>query len=170
MLDYVKNNVKEKDLKKKNHLKIFNIFSDTFTIVKNDIIRVFHNFFPFLSDYEILKKHCNALFVPEYSIDTHESLRHRCALAIDYLSLLGTRGLLIEYLDIFFHDRYSILETPRMGWQLGFRTLGIDTFLWGNRGFRIYITNLTASEKKKTEEFLDNFLEADIEFYVLNRN
>jgi hypothetical protein len=74
MLDYVKNSVKEKDLKKKNHLKIFNIFSDIFTIVKNDIIRIFHNFFPFLSEYTTLKKPCNALFIPEYSIDTYDSL------------------------------------------------------------------------------------------------
>jgi hypothetical protein len=170
MIDEIKDNVSRNDFKKKNYFKIFSLFAKIFDQVLVDIKITTFNFHPFLCDFKTLKKHRKALFIPQYPLDTEDVLRERVSTAADYLENIGNKGPLVEYLEAVFKNRYSYIELPRGSWRLGFSRLGENTYLFSIRGFRLYIDDLTASEKQMVEAFLDDFLEKDIEFYVFERN
>ena len=61
MKDWIKKNIDPPGLEKKNRGSLFALIGRVFGIVRDDAVKAFHAFFPFLADEEKLREHGSSL-------------------------------------------------------------------------------------------------------------
>ena len=133
MKDWIKKIIDPPGMEKKNRSSLFSLIGRIFGIVRDDAVKAFYAFFPYLSDSEKLKEHANSLLIPEIPYDTEDELRERVSTASFYLARAGERGYILEQLTAHFGDRYIIrdeflnvyvkildLEDEDLAWIMGF--------------------------------------------------
>jgi hypothetical protein len=107
---WIQKNINPPGMHKKNRGSLFSVSGRVFGIVRNDAIKTFNAFFPYLSDSKKLKEHADCLLIPEIPYDSEEELRDRVAAASFYLMRAGERGYCLEQLTAHFGDRYITSE------------------------------------------------------------
>lgn len=147
--DFIKEN--EPFAQKENFSKIFVAIAGVFNIVLNDVKLTINNFFPFLSDSEYLEKHRISYSILKFINYTEEDIRNKTTNAYETNYNWGKRKILFEYLNIYFPKRFYINESPT----------GIE------RGFILYIQDITDEEFELLTEFLEKFIDPDC-FYIIN--
>ena len=167
--DYIENAIKPEGFSKPNYNKLYKAIAKVYDNILDDVKNTIYNFFPLLSDEETLEKHRIAFNIPKYLNEEENETRERIANAFNYLEKLAFKSLLNEYLDAYFENRYTYKETKTTSWRLNLHNLGVDTYLFSIAGFRIYIDNITSSKKAMLSNFLDMFLEADVEYKIFDR-
>jgi hypothetical protein len=110
MKDWIRKNIDPPGLEKKNRGSLFSLIGRVFGIVRDDAVKTFNAFFPYLADPEKLREHGKALFVPELPYDTEAEYRDRVAAASFYLMRAGERAYIIDQLREHFGDRYILKE------------------------------------------------------------
>jgi hypothetical protein len=110
MKDWIRKNIDPPGLEKKNRGSLFSLVGRVFGIVRDDAVKAFNAFFPYLADPEKLREHGRALSVPELPYDTEAEYRDRVATASFYLMRAGERSYIHEQLQAHFGDRYILKE------------------------------------------------------------
>jgi hypothetical protein len=110
MKEWIKKNINPPGMEKKNRASLFSFIGRVFGIVKNDAIKAFNAFFPYLSDPEKLREHGDALSVPELPYDTEAEYRDRVSTASFYLMRAGERAYIHEQLQAHFGEEYLLRE------------------------------------------------------------
>lgn len=159
-------NINPPGSEKKNRGAIYRTIGRIGQQVKDDAIRVLHNFFPLLAEETVLEEHARAFSIPRFSFDTQEDFRQRVATAGKFLERQGERALLLEFLDQLVPARYKLIEYPQMGFQIGYSRLGYSP-LGGGCMLFIKVTNLTPQEYENIYVILDNILDPDISINVV---
>lgn len=166
--DYIKDVIKPEGFEKKNLNKLYKAIARIFDVVINDSNEVINNFYSFFANEQNLEKQRISCGVFKLKNENIEIIRDRLVNLFKYFEALGFKWFFINFMELTFKDRYSYIEIPNQSWYLGFKILGVDTFLFSIRGFRVYIDDLTQKEKEYIENILDIILEADIEYFVLD--
>jgi hypothetical protein len=110
MKDWIEKNIDPPGLEKKSRGSLFSLIGRVFGIVKNDAVKAFNAFFPYLSDPEKLKEHGLSLSVPELPYDDEEEFRDRVSTASFYLMRAGERAYIREQLQAHFGENYLLKE------------------------------------------------------------
>ena len=110
MKDWIKKNIAPPGMEKKNRGSLFSLIARVFGIVRDDAIKTFNAFFPYLADSEKLKEHGDILSIPKLPYDTEDDYRNRVAAASFYLMKAGGRAYIHSQLKRRFGDRYFLTE------------------------------------------------------------
>jgi hypothetical protein len=110
MKDWIEKNIDPPGLEKKNRGALFSLIARVFGIVRNDAIKAFNAFFPYLADPEKLREHGKSLSVPELPFDTGEEYRDRVSTASFYLMRAGERAYIHEQLRAHFGETFLLKE------------------------------------------------------------
>lgn len=166
---YIFDVLKPDGIQKENTKKLYNAIVRVFDIIESDVLRSFNGFSPFLAEDELVDKHREALGIMKFPIDNYAGLRERVGNGFRFLQQIGEKGLFDAYLEANFAGRYEYIELPKQSWRMGFAQLGINTSLYSIAGLRLYVDDLTDDERSGLSEFLDGFLDADVEFKIFER-
>ena len=110
MKDWIKENINPPGMEKKNRGSLFSLIGRIFGIVRNDAIKTFNAFFPFLADQDKLLEHAQVLSVPKLPYDTDDDFRNRVATASFYLMKAGGRAYIHQQLRSRFGTQYVLTE------------------------------------------------------------
>lgn len=166
MLNFIKDELQPMRFALKNHFKLYKIIAGVFEQCKNDITMAGNASFPLLCDFSYIADFQSDFGIRRHKIDTDDTLRERVATAANYLERIGERELLEQYLNDFFPQRWELIDASNMCFQFGVSRLGVDAIFMNNSTLRVRIQNLTAHEKEVLDDFLDNFLDADIQYFI----
>ena len=167
--DYLENGVKPESFYKPNYNKLYKAIGVVYDHILEDVKNTIYNFFPLLSDVETLEKHRITFNIPKYLGDDENETRERIANAFLYLERLAFKSLLDEYLDAYFENRYTYKETKTISWRIAVHNLGVNSYLFSISGFRVFVDHITEEEKSMLSDFLNMFLEADVEYKIFDR-
>lgn len=137
---------------KENFWKVLLSAAKIFNIVMEDVKLTINNFFPFLADSEYLEKHRLSFQIYKLKNFTENDIRNKCTFAYETNFHVGERKSLFEFLELYFYHRYYINEAPT----------NVE------RGFVLYIKDLTIDEKDLCEDLLTFWLDPDCLFWVNN--
>jgi len=110
MKDWIKENVNPPGMEKNNRGFLFSLIGRVFDIVRNDSVKTFNAFFPYLADKDKLLEHAQVLSVPKLPYDTDDDFRNRVATASFYLMKAGGRAYIHRQLQSRFGDQYVLTE------------------------------------------------------------
>jgi hypothetical protein len=110
MKDWIQKNIDPPGLEKRNRGSLLSIIGRVFGIVRDDAVKSFNAFFPYLCDPEKLQEHGRSLFIPRLQYDTDEEYRNRVSAASFYLIRAGERAYILDQLREHFGDRYILKE------------------------------------------------------------
>ena len=108
MKDWIKKNINPPGIEKKNRGALFSLIARVFGIVRDDAMKVFNAFFPYLADSEKLREHGNVLSIPQLPYDTEDDYRDRVAAASFYLMNAGGCAYIHSRLKRRFGNRYFL--------------------------------------------------------------
>jgi hypothetical protein len=110
MKEWIRKNIDPPGMEKKSRGSVFSLIGRVFGVVKNDAVKAFNAFFPYLSDPEKLKEHGVSLSVPALPYDTEAEYRDRVSTASFYLMRAGERAYIHEQLQAHFGEAYLLKE------------------------------------------------------------
>lgn len=150
---------------KKGYDNFYSGIKKVFDIVLNDVKNTFLNFFPFFADKTALykmNKMWNFLFLNENEDDIRKVLVN----AYENAQHTGEMNLLIKYLEYFFSGRFEYKDLSLKSWRIGYNKIG-NIRIGKERSCVIKIKNLTSSERQQIKIFLDEFLDPDVYYDVV---
>jgi hypothetical protein len=110
MKDWIEKNIDPPGMEKKNRGSLFSFIGRVFQIVRNDALKAFNAFFPYLADWEKLSEHGDSLSIPELPFDSEDEYRERVSTASFYLMRAGERSYILEQMKEHFGDRFILKE------------------------------------------------------------
>jgi hypothetical protein len=110
MKEWIKKNIDPPGMEKKNRGSVFSLIGRVFGKVRDDAIKAFNAFFPYLSDSQKLREHGDSLSVPEIPHDSEEEYRDRVSTASFYLMRAGERAYIKEQLYSHFGEEFLLRE------------------------------------------------------------
>jgi hypothetical protein len=110
MKEWIKEEINPPGIGKANRGGLYGVIGEVFGSVKEDALKAFNAYFPYLADEQKLAEHGKSLFIPRFPNDTQEEYRERVATASFYLSRAGERGYIVERLKERFGERFIVIE------------------------------------------------------------
>jgi hypothetical protein len=110
MKEWIKKNIDPPGMEQKNRGSIFSLIGRVFGKVRDDAIKAFNAFFPYLCDSQKLREHGASLSVPEIPHDSEEEYRDRVSTASFYLMRAGERAYIKEQLYSHFGEEFLLRE------------------------------------------------------------
>lgn len=110
MKEWIRKTIDPPGMEKKNRGSLFSLIGRVFGIVKNDAVKAFNAFFPYLCDSQKLREHGLSLSVPELPFDSETEYRDRVSTASFYLMRAGERAYIHEQLRAHFGEQYLLKE------------------------------------------------------------
>jgi hypothetical protein len=110
MKEWIEENINPPGIKRNNRGGIYGVVGEAFGLVREDALRAFNAYFPYLADEKKLAEHGKALLVPHLLHDTQEEYRNRVATASFFLTRSGERSYILGQLQERFGERYLLIE------------------------------------------------------------